>query len=168
MTGLPLARLLHSTTATEIAAELRDDAAVPADSAAAIGLAALRERVRAREAGRPLVAPAQVLGASAGGATSCMRGMRPVVPRRVGRRMHPSLPIYSPCSLKQKKQILNHIIFMFLSIYMALYECCTGMKYKEAKPKLSKVLEDLGKLRDDEVQLAVKHVSQRLVNQCCC
>ena len=57
---------------------------------------------------------------------------------------------------------------MFLSIYIALYECCTGMKYKEVKPKLSKVLEDLGKLRDDEVQFAVKRVSQRLVNQCCC
>ena len=57
---------------------------------------------------------------------------------------------------------------MFLSIYMALYECCTGMKYKEAKPKMSKVLEDLGKLRDDEVQFVVKYVSQRLVSQCCC
>jgi hypothetical protein len=57
---------------------------------------------------------------------------------------------------------------MLLSIYRAMYECCTGMKYKEEKPKLSKVLEDLGKLRDDEVQFAVKYVSQRLVSQCCC
>ena len=61
---------------------------------------------------------------------------------------------------------------MFGHIYIALYECCTGMKYKERRPTLDSILRDTKQLTKDEFNFVLKqyfklHAPPVVCESCC-